>query len=283
MSALRRLSLAVVPALLVLSAAPASAQTARGPNRHVAVDARVEANATESYAFEPDSPGHICNPGAVPVPGDCSEQRSARSTAPDGSSLVNAAIRPPLNATTTTLVEAESHERHDLDWSREGDVRRIDAEVSALQRVRGPNEGTMTAGAQGAIDVAFRVRSFGRKTAGRLTGLLRVRASDPVNLLYTPPYRPARVEAVLRLASADGSLVLVEQRLTVEASGGQFVELPIDERFTVPNGQWRLSLASNGQASHFGSGAASVPSGATSEGEAAASALLVLENGALRR
>lgn len=257
------------------------------PNRFVTVTAAVDASASEVYAIVPGVTAHVCYPGAEPVPGQqCSDSDTLRSTTPGDTLIAHADIRPPIDATQAALVESEGFARQDLDVSRGGDLRRATLALSALNRVIGPNSGSMTALGDSSIRVGFRVQSFLRPTTGRLEGVIRVRASDPVNPFFNPPYRPGRSTVsveLLRVDGPSGTVPLFTRQLDTDASAGQFIEIPFDEPLTLANGRYTLSVVSDGQVTHFGGGFAGAAFGRTSFSEGAAELVLTLDNAALRR
>lgn len=275
---------------LAASAGAAEAQLFGGngrPNRFVTVSAAVDANASEAYAIVPGVAGYVCYPDTAPVPGRlCADSDSLRGNTPGETLIAHADIRPPIDSTRTALVESEGFTRQDLDVSRGGDLRRLELALSASNRIIGPNGGTMTASGGSSISAGFRVQSFFRPTTGRLEGAIRVRASDPVNPFFNPPYRPGRssISVVLRRDDAPADAApLFARALDTDASAGEFIEILIDEPLTVANGRYTLTVASAGQVVHFGGGFAGAAFGRTSLAEAAAELLLSLDNAALRR
>ena len=279
-----------VSVALAASAGAAEAQLFGGngrPNRFVTVSAAIDANASEAYAIVPGVTGYVCYPDIAPVPGRlCADSDSRRGTTPGETLIAHADIRPPIDSGRTALVESEGFTRQDLEVSRGGDLRRLDIALLASNRIIGPNGGSMTASGGSSVSAGFRVQSFFRPTVGRLEGAIRVRASDPVNPFFNPPYRPGRssISVVLKRDDAAANAApLFARELNTEASAGEFIEILIDEPLTVANGRYTLTVASTGQVVHFGGGFAGAAFGRTSLAEGSAELLLTLDNAALRR
>lgn len=274
---------------LATAAGAAEAQLFGGngrPNRFVTVSAAIDANASEAYAIVPGVSGYVCYPDTAPVPGRlCADSDSLRGNTPGETLIAHADIRPPIDSTRSALVESEGFTRQDLEVSRGGDLRRAEIALLASNRIIGPNGGSMTASGGSSVGVGFRVQSFFRPTVGRLEGAIRIRASDPVNPFFNPPYRPGHssISVVLSRDDAADAAPLFARELTTDASAGEFIEILIDEPLTVANGRYTLTVASVGQVVHFGGGFAGAAFGRTSLAEGSAELVLTLDNAALRR
>lgn len=257
------------------------------PNRFVTVTTALDASASEAYAIDPGIGGHVCYPATPPVPGRlCSDLDSLRGSTPGETLSVHADIRPPIDSERTALVASDAFSRQALDVSGSGDLRRFEVELFASHSIIGPNAGTMTASGSSSVTAGFRTQSLLRPTSGHIQGTLRVRASDPANPFFNPPYRPGltMVSVVLRRdGSAPDAPPLFARDLSTDASADEPIELVIDETLTVANGRYTLTVTSSGQVVHFGGGFAGAAFGRRSLAESAAQLVLTLDNASLRR
>jgi len=271
-------------AALALSAAtlpPAQAQVLPGLlGDTVKVSASVQTEASELHGFPVGA--YICYPDTAPVPGRlCADADSASTNTPGEVISARSYIEPPQFSPPNALVEGEGTAYQSIITTSRGYLKHFEAQLAALAHIRGPNSGDMNATASAATAVDFKVLTLLNPTQARISGVLRVKATDPVNLFFTPPWEPARPVALVRLTGTNSGVVF-EKTLGTTASAGQFIELSFDEPLTLANDSYQLSFSGGGRVSHLAAANTSIGPNKNSVAEVTAEVSIDLDNLLLR-
>ncbi|TJY59970.1 hypothetical protein E4T66_12370 [Sinimarinibacterium sp. CAU 1509] len=265
-----------------LASAPASAALPTIKLGKAQVTAEVATATSEEYAIVPGVTSHLCYPDGEPVPGRvCAAEDQVRTDQPGTLIAAHSDIQPPVY-NGTTLVESDSTAFQDLQTNCLGYLTHAGISVQGLSHVAGPNSGTIRDTHSGLIAVDFNTLNVLSPTVVRITGNLRVRATDPVNPYFTPPYKPASASVVIELKRiavvGNPDEVIFTRTVSTEASGGVFIDVPLQEVLSIANGNYRLTIRSSGSVFHNGAAYAAIGYNQHSAAETDVDLDLSLEN-----
>jgi hypothetical protein len=245
----------------MLASVPASAALPTIKLGKAQVMAEVATATSEEYAIVPGVTSHLCYPDGEPVPGRVCAADDQVQTDQSGTLIVaHSDIQPPVY-NGTTLVESDSAVFQDLQTNALGYLTHAGISVQGLSHVAGPNSGTIRDTHSGRISIDFNTLDVLSPTVARITGSLRVRATDPVNPYFTPPYKPASARVVIelqRITAGNPDEVIFTRTVSTDASGGVFIDVPMQEVLSIANGAYRLTLRVDGSVFHNGAAYAAI-------------------------